>query len=223
MRSIYRGDLATRRGRANAWIDSLFIDHALLRLVWGNWGVVAPGLLYRGNHPTPGQLARAKRRFGLRSVINLRGATQNGSDALSREQAGRLGLVVVDVALSSGRAPPRETILALAEALRRAPAPALLHCKSGADRTAFAAAVFVLMEGGTVEAALRHMSLRHGHLRRSRAGVLDAVLLQFAHESEGRRTFLDWVATQYAADEVTRRFKSGGLAGFLHDRVLRRE
>jgi len=223
VRSIYRGDLATRRGRANAWIDSLFIDHALLRLVWGNWGVVVPGRLYRGNHPTPGQLARTTRRFGLRSVINLRGTTHSGSDALSREQAGRLGLVVIDVALSSGRGPPRETLVALAEALRTAPAPALLHCKSGADRTAFGAAVFVLLEGGTVAQAMRHMSLRHGHLRRSRAGVLDAVLLRYAEEGEGQVSFLDWVREHYDPDRITEQFRSSGLASFVNDRVLRRE
>src|SRR5258706_10342667 len=113
MESIFRGNLASRSGRALAWIDSLVIDHAALRLVWSNWAAVVPGRLYRSNHPTPGRLARAKRRFGLANLINLRGATTSGSDALSREQAGRLGLGFFDVPLSSGQAPPRETMLAL--------------------------------------------------------------------------------------------------------------
>jgi protein tyrosine phosphatase (PTP) superfamily phosphohydrolase (DUF442 family) len=223
LESIFRGNLASRRGRALAWIDSLFVDHAALRLVWSNWGVVVPGRMYRCNHPTPGRLARARRRFGLKSLINLRGATRSGSDALSREQAGRLGMAFFDVALSSGRAPPRATLLALAEAMARAPLPALLHCKSGADRAGFAAAVFLLLEGATVETALGQMSLRHGHLRRSRAGVLDAVLLRYGQENEGRGGFLDWVRTQYDPDAVTQAFKAGGLSGFVNDRVLRRE
>jgi protein tyrosine/serine phosphatase len=223
MESIFRGDLSSRRGRALAWIDSLFIDHAVLRLVWTNWGVVMPGEMYRANHPTPGGLARAKRRVGLRSVINLRGATGNGSDALSRAQAARLGLAFFDVPLSSGRAPPRETLRALAVALEAAPKPALVHCKSGADRAGFAAAVFTLLQGGDTAAALRQMSLRHGHLRRSRAGVLDAVLLAYRRDGEGRMGFRDWVESRYQPDEVTRAFKSGGLSEFLHDQVLRRE
>ncbi len=223
MESIFPGNLAARHGRLLAWIDSLFIDHAILRVLWSNWGEVVPGRLYRCNHPTPGRLARAKRRVGLASVINLRGATRSGSDALSREKAAGLGLAFFDVALSSGRAPPRETLHALAAALRAAPSPVLLHCKSGADRAGFAAAVAVLLEGGSSEAALRQMSLRHGHLRRSRAGVLDAVLLRYAAEAEGKKTFIDWVDTGYDPDTITRQFKSSGLAGFLHDRVLRRE
>ena len=223
MESIFPGDLAARHGRLLAWVDSLFVDLAVLRLVWGNWGVVVPGVLYRANHPTPGRLARARRRVGLKSVINLRGATRSGSDALSREQAGRLGMVFIDMALSSGRAPARETMVALADALRAAPKPALVHCKSGADRAGFAAAVFLLLEGAPVAVALGQLRLRYGHLRGSRAGVLDAVLLRFETEGEGRMDFLDWVRTRYDAEAITARFKSGGIGGFLHDRVLRRE
>ncbi len=84
MESVFRGDLSSRSGRALAWIDSLLVDHAALRLVWSNGAAVVPGRMYRSNHPTPGRLARAQRRLGLASVINLRGATRSGSDALSR-------------------------------------------------------------------------------------------------------------------------------------------
>ena len=223
MDSIFRGDLRTAGGRAVAWLDSMLVDHGVLRLVWGNWGVVVPGRMYRCNHPTPGRLARAKRRFGLRSLINLRGMTRSGSDALSREQAGRLGLAFFDVPLSSGQAPSRERLLALAAAFRAAPQPALLHCKSGADRAGFAGAVFVLLEGGSVRDAMRQMSLRHGHLRNSRAGVLDALLLRYQNDAEGRLGFLDWVANEYDPEAVTRGFKARGLEAMLQERILRRE
>ena len=222
MDSIYRGDLASPAGRARAWIDSLLIDHGLLRLVWSNWGTVAPGRLYRCNHPTPGRLARAARRHGLRSLINLRGATGNGSDALSRERAARLGLQFIDVPISSGQAPTRKQVLALAAALRSAPPPALLHCKSGADRAGFAAALFVLIEGGTTEAALRHLSLRFGHLRRSRAGVLDAFFLRYARDAEGKKPFLVWVREDYDPAMIAA-LPAGRLANFIGEKVLGQE
>lgn len=206
-----------------AWVDSLLIDHAALRLIWRNWGVVVPGVLYRSGHPTPGQLVRARRRVGLRSVINLRGTTRSGSDALSREQAGRLGLGFHDVALSSGRAPERDTLLRLAEALCAAEKPALLHCKSGADRAAFASAVFILLQGGSAADALAQLSLRHGHLRRSRAGILDAVLMRYQASAEGAIPFLDWVKSGYDPAVITAGFRAGGLSSFVQDRVLRRE
>ena len=223
MNSIFPGDLAAPRGRLLAWIDSLFVDHALLRLAWRNWGEVVPGVLYRANHPTPGGLARADRRVGLASVITLRGATAGGSGALSREAAERLGIAVIDAPLSSGRAPPRETLLSLAAALQAAPKPALVHCKSGADRAGFAAALFLLLHGTPTHIARAELSWRYGHLRRSRAGVLDAVLAAYAAEAEGRMGVLDWIKTGYDAEAITTRFNASGLAGLLHDRVLRRE
>ena len=42
MDTIYRGDLTTPAGRRNAWIDALFIDHAVFRLAWTNFAAVAP-------------------------------------------------------------------------------------------------------------------------------------------------------------------------------------
>ncbi len=223
MDSIFRGTLATPLGRTLAWVDSMLVDHGALRLLWSNGAAVVPGRLYRSNHPTPGRLARATRRLGLRSLINLRGATANGSDALSREQARRLGLEFYDVPLSSGHPPSRERVLVLVEALRAAAAPALVHCKSGADRAGFAAAVFLILQGVPVALALGQMSLRHGHLRGSRAGVLDAFLMCYAREAEGRKDFLDWVRDDYDAAALGRGFTAGGLAGFLQDRVLGRE
>jgi protein tyrosine/serine phosphatase len=223
MDSIFSGSLASRRGRLLAWIDSLFIDHAVLRVLWANWGVVVPGAVYRSNHPTPARLSRARRRHRIASVVNLRGATRSGSDALSRERAARLGLAFIDVPLSSGRAPSRETLLALVAALRNAPRPILIHCKSGADRAGLAAAVCLLLDGASADTALAQLSLRHGHLRRSRAGILDAVLLAYGRDGNGRLPFDEWVAAEYDPAAVTATFKSGGIVSILQDWILRRE
>jgi len=222
--NIYHGGLNTRAGRWRAWLDSLLVDHALLRLVWTNAGPVLPGRLYRCNHPLPFRLSALVRRWGIRSVLNLRGATGSGSDALSRERAGQLGLDFIDLPMSSGRAPPRERLLALIDALQTLREPALVHCKSGADRAGLAATVFLLLQGVPVaEAMRRQLSLRWGHLARSRAGVLDAMLRAYASEGEGRMGFADWVRELYDPAAVDAGFAAGRLASVLNDRVLRRE
>jgi len=224
MDSIFRGDLTTPGGRRVAWLDALFVDHAVFRLFWGNWAVVEPGVLYRCNHPTPGRLAALTRRHGLKTLINLRGAgARNGADALTREAAARLGLDLVDFSLQSRRAPTRADILRLAEIYRAMRAPALIHCKSGADRAGLAAGLFVLLNGGDAKAALRQLSLRFGHLSRSGAGVLDAFFLRYMAEAERRLPFLDWVRHGYDEAALRRDFQAHGLAGFINDRVLRRE
>jgi protein tyrosine/serine phosphatase len=223
MDTIYKGDLTTKAGRRNAWMDALFVDHAVLRILWTNFAAVEPGVLYRSNHPTPGNLAAFTKKVGLQSVINLRGQAKNGSDALSRDQAARLGLDFYDMALDSRGAPHRDRILRLAEIFATMRAPGLVHCKSGADRAGLAAGLFVLIKGGTTEAALKQLSLRFGHIKQSKTGILDAFFLTYAREAEGRKPFLDWVREDYDENPLRAAYKAGALAGFINDRLLARE
>lgn len=219
----FRGSLATRSGRVAAWRDSLFVDHAVFRAVWTNFAEVLPGRLYRSNHPTPGHLAAAAKRLGLRTLINLRGPRFCGSDALSREAAGRLGLVHVDMAFESRGAPHRDRILRFAGILQTLETPALMHCKSGADRAGLASGLAIVLSGGTAADALRQLSWRFGHFNRSRTGILDAFFVRYAEQAEGRIPFLQWVRDEYDEEALRRDFVAGGLSSFITDRVLRRE
>jgi protein tyrosine/serine phosphatase len=220
MDSIFRGDVTTARGRVLAWADSLFIDHAVFRLIWSNLAPVQPGVLYRSNHPTPERLRRLTRRYGLKTVINLRGKTQSGSDALSRDAAQRLGLDFHDMAMESRGAPQRDRILRLDGIYQSMRAPALVHCKSGADRAGLAAGLFVLFRGGTSQEALRQLSLRFGHVRQARTGILDAFFLTYQRKGEGHKSFIDWVRDDYDEAALRRDFHANGLASFINDWIL---
>jgi protein tyrosine/serine phosphatase len=223
MDSIFHGDLSTPRGRATAWVDSLFIDHALFRLVWSNLATVVPGRVYRCNHPTPQRLAAMTRRLGLKTLINLRGATRSGSYALSREAAEKLGLEFHDMAFESRGAPHRDRILRLHDIYTTMQTPAIMHCKSGADRAGLAAGLIILFEGGTAAQALRQLSLRFGHIKQAKTGILDAFFLRYQREAEGRKPFLDWVRQDYDEIELKRDFHANGLASFINDWVLAHE
>src|SRR5690606_20891035 len=114
--------------------------------------------LYRSNHPSPRQLRTAAKRFGIRTVINLRGMREScGSDALGREAATALGLVQIDAPLESRGAPHKDRVLRLAGIFREMKEPALLHCKSGADRTGLAAGLWLMLQGHPVEDAMRQL------------------------------------------------------------------
>lgn len=223
MNSIFRGDVDTAAGRTLAWIDALFIDHAIFRLVWSNLAAVAPGRLYRCNHPTPGRLARLVRRHGITTLINLRGQARNGSDALSRDAAHRLGLDFHDMALESRGAPQRDRILRLHGIYQTMRGPGLIHCKSGADRAGLAAGLFVLFQGGTAAQALQQLSWRFGHIRQAKTGILDAFFLRYQRDGEGRKPFLDWVQEDYDEEALRRDFRANGLASFVNDWVLAHE
>jgi protein tyrosine/serine phosphatase len=220
---MFAGDVSTPDGRRAAWLDSLLLDHGVFRTVWDNFAEVIPGKLYRCNHPTPGRLAALARRYGLRTLINLRGERRCGSDALSRDAARRLGLDHVDMAFESRGAPHRERILRFHAIYAAMAAPALVHCKSGADRAGLAAGLAVLFEGGSARDALRQLSWRFGHFRRSRTGVLDAFFLLYADVAEGRKAFLDWVRDDYDETILRARFRAHGLVSFLNDLVMARE
>ena len=223
MDTIFRGDLSTASGRLLAWMDALLVDHAIFRLAWSNFGAVSPGRLYRCNHPTPARLARLTRRLGLKTLINLRGRAGNGSDALSRDAAASLGLDFIDMALESRGAPQRDRILRLHDIYRSMRAPALLHCKSGADRAGLAAGLFLLFEGGSARDAMRQLSFRFGHIRAAKTGILDAFFLLWQREGEGRKPFLDWVREDYDEAALRRDFHANGLASFVNDWVLAHE
>lgn len=223
MDTIFKGDLQSRSGRLIAWVDALLVDHGVFRLGFANLAEVAPGRLYRTNHPTPGRLAKLVRRFGIQTLINLRGQAKNGSDALSRDAAARLGLDFVDMALESRGAPQRDRIVRLHGIYQTMRQPGLIHCKSGADRAGLAAALFILFEGGTADQALRQLSWRFGHVRASRTGILDAFFHRYAREGEGRKPFLTWVCEDYDEAALRRDFHANGLASFIDERLLHHE
>lgn len=195
----------------------------MLRLAWTNFAPVASGVLYRCNHPTPGRLRRLRRDIGLRTLINLRGVTQSGSYALSSDTAVRLGLEVHDIALESRGAPQVDRVLRLRDIYQSMARPALLHCKSGADRAGIAAALYILLHDGSSRAALEQLSWRYGHIRQSRTGVLDAFILRYRRDAEGRKPFLDWLTTDYDPVALSDEFRANGLASFVNDWVLARE
>ena len=205
------------------WRDSMVMVHARLRLAWSNFATVVPGKLYRSNHPTPGRLERLHARFGVRTLVNLRGKRDCGSDGLSRDAAARLGMDHIDMAFESRGAPHRERILRFYEMYQTMAFPALMHCKSGADRAGLASGLALMFEGGTAAEALGQLSLRFGHFGRASTGMLDAFFLHYQAVAEGRMGFVEWVRDEY--DEVALRggFRAGGVARFLNDAVLRRE
>lgn len=223
MDSIFNGDLSTTKGRLIAWADSLLIDHAFLRLPFSNLGTVIPGKVYRCNHPTPMRIRRLRRRLGLTTIINLRGVTGTGSYHLSRDAALKAGMAYHDLSLESRGAPHRDRIMKLHAIYKALPGPALLHCKSGADRAGLAAGLCILFDGGSAAQALGQLSLRYGHIKQAKTGILDAFFLRYQRDGEGRKTFFQWLEEDYDEAALRRDFHANGLASFIDGWVLAHE
>jgi protein tyrosine/serine phosphatase len=223
MGALASNDLTTPRQRLYANLDMLFLDHAVLRFVWTSRVEVAPGL-YRSNQPMPFQLAREARR-GTRTIINLRGARVCGSYALEAEACRRHGLTLIDFPVNSRDVPKRETLLAARDLFARIEYPALMHCKSGADRAGLMSVLYLVMQKGEpVSKALRHLSWRFGHVRQAKTGILDFFFERYLDYAKTHPVdFTTWALTVYDPAEVKSHFMSQWWANLVVDKLLRRE
>ncbi len=227
-KALWESDLAAPGARFRAWLNMMAVDHGILRVLYLNLHRVGDRA-WRSAQPTPRQIERLARR-GLRSVIFLRGGVLFGSYALERETCRRLGLDFRRSVLRSRGLPSREELRDLRALMEEVETPVLFHCKSGADRAGFMAALWMIhMEGASVETASRQLSLRYGHLNRGPTGVLDRFFAAAA-EAEARGVpFEEWVETEYDRDAMLAAFKSrrrgplGRIAGWVTDRLLKRE
>ncbi len=215
--------LDTQQARSAAWWDMQVNDHGFLRRFWTNLTEIAPGI-WRSNQPSPRQLEGLAER-GIKTVINLRGASQWGSYHLERDACARLGMKLIDFRLRSRDLPSIEDIHALHEVYQTAQTPLLMHCKSGADRAGMGATLYMLLiEECTPDVALEQLSFKFLHIKAAKTGILDHMIEDFAasHAKTGI-AFLDWVDTEYDRTALTASFKQSSLASFFADKILRRE
>jgi protein tyrosine/serine phosphatase len=123
-----------------------------------NFGTVEPGRVYRSSQPSPLLLRwLVSRDPGLRSVVNLSGATPGYESAF----AARHGLRLFSFDFSAS-APPSEAELQRLIAVLTDPdnQPVLVHCRHGVDRTGFGVALYrIRAQGWPVGRALREMGL----------------------------------------------------------------
>jgi protein tyrosine/serine phosphatase len=163
-----------RRSRSKLWmiraiapVSFLLAFGAYLALIniSGNFHPVVAGELYRSAQPTPARIAAYKSKYGIATIVNLRG--ENGRHAWYRDEIAasrRLGIAHVDFRMSAKHELSRERAAELLSILKTARKPILIHCHSGSDRSGLAAAVYLAATGHGEDAAEAQLSWRFGHL-----------------------------------------------------------
>lgn len=200
--------LNSRAGRLRAWLHFYFKDHQLLRVYWWNLIQIAPGF-WRSNQPSPGRLARYKD-MGIRTVVSLRGKMPHSFNLFEAEACTELGLEFHHLpGVTARELRPAKTILRVVDDIAKLPRPLVFHCKSGADRTGFIAAiVLILIEGVPVAEAAEQLAAKHIHFKRSKSGVLDHVFRVYLKDvAPTGLGFREWLETGYDPQAIEADFK----------------
>ena len=121
-----------------------------------------------------------------------------------------LGLTLVTVGLQARLAPEKQQVVALFDAFRSMDRPFLMHCKSGADRAGFAAALYIMAyEGATVAQARKQLSWKYLHFKASKTGILDHIIDLFEHATTNTPIGVeDWFRHHYDPDSAMTSFRS---------------
>ena len=217
-------DLTTPIGRVKAYADYLWKDHAYLRLGFSNAHWISDELV-RTNQPWPHQLAAWKAQ-GIKTVINLRGGFDASFHALEKDACERLGLKMVDFVITSREVPSRERVLGAKRLFETLEYPALMHCKSGADRAGIMSVLYMhFRKGKTIREAMDQLHLRYLHVKQGKTGVLDYTFERYLAEGEPKgQSFLDWVMSDaYDEAAIKADFRAQMWGRLLTEGILKRE
>ena len=217
-------DLSTPKGRTATYLDYLWKDHAYLRLGFSNAHWISDELV-RTNQPWPHQLAEWKQR-GIKTVINLRGGFDASFHALEKDACERLGLKLVDFTITSREVPSRARVHGAKELFETIEYPALMHCKSGADRAGIMSVFYMhFRKGLPIREALDQLSLRYLHVKQGKTGVLDYTFERYLAEGEPKgQSFLEWVDSDaYDEAAIKADFRAQMWGRLLTEGVLKRE
>jgi hypothetical protein len=174
----------------------------------GNLGIVDAGLVIRSAQPTD-HLPNWIRDYRIRSILNLRGGGPADwwyVDEVKTAQADAVSLY--DFPMSATRRPTRRQLLVLIDTLRSCPYPLLIHCKSGADRTGLATALYLMVRRGIPpDQAEGAFTIEHGHFPICGPEHLHEPLKEYAAWLVARGLdhspdrFRDWVKNDYRSPD----------------------
>ncbi|MCK0149184.1 tyrosine-protein phosphatase [Marivita sp. S6314] len=197
LRRSFGKDITDPRARRWSTFHYHVFDHAFLRTFWTNFFEIAPGV-YRSNQPTHARFEKYAA-MGIKTVVNLRGEDKYAHYLFEKETCDALGLTLLNAKLQARSAVSRKKIVHVIDTLRQAEKPFVFHCKSGADRAGFVAALYLMIfEGQPVTEARKMLSLKYIHLDFTATGVQDYILDVYeARITRSPIGFEDWIRTEY--------------------------
>ena len=209
--------------RKQAQREALWGDHGFLRLYVRNRHELGGGM-FRENQPSAKRV-KLWADEGIKTVINLRGQSPKGFYILEREACERYGLTLYNFRMFSRDTHTAYKIRAVRELFDRIEYPAVIHCKSGADRVGIMSVLYRHFKmGDPIEKAAEQLSMKYGHFKSGKTGMLDFFFDDYlAYNAQTPTSFMDWVETIYDPADVKARFKAGKVGSLVTEDILKRE
>ena len=159
------------------------------------------------------------------TIVNLRGHSDKGYYALEKEACEQHGITLVDFRMYSRDTPNKTRLHGLRELFASIEYPALMHCKSGADRTGITGVLYKHFHlGEPIEDAVEQLDLKYLHMSAGKTGMLDFFFNDYIEYAKtGDLSFMDWVDQVYDPADVKARFMSSWIGNILSEKVFRRE
>ncbi|MEO0465241.1 MAG: protein tyrosine phosphatase [Pseudomonadota bacterium] len=217
-------DLATADGRARARRELIWGDHGFLRLRFQNLHQISDEM-YRANQPSPEHIAAHAADRGIKTIINLRGVSSKGYYLLEKEACAAHGIELVDFQAFSRDTPSRYVLFGARDLFEQIAYPALMHCKSGADRAGLMSVLYMhFRKGLPISQAKDQLSLKYLHVRQGKTGMLDYFFERYlADTASAPKSFTQWAAEDYDRHQIKAEFLGRTEAKLNIDRLLRRE
>jgi protein tyrosine phosphatase (PTP) superfamily phosphohydrolase (DUF442 family) len=160
-----------------------------------------PGRLYRSAQMDGDELRETIRRYGIKTVINLRGPADKKTWYQDEVAACReLGVKHGNVNMSATRLPKPNEVRETIEFIEQSPEPILFHCLSGADRSGWAGALFLILKDKRPvrEAVDAQLNWHYGHIP---VGGTESMgrFFDLYFERGGGKDFRSWALDAYPA------------------------
>jgi protein tyrosine/serine phosphatase len=130
-----------------------------------NFHVVVENEVYRSGQLSADEIAEYKDKYGIKSILNLRGQKLNKDWYVAEiAESKRLGIEHIDFRMSAKQELDEKQLKELLDVMKNAPKPMLIHCMSGSDRTGLAAAFYLAgVKKAPEEVSESQLSVYYGH------------------------------------------------------------
>jgi len=205
--------------KLKSYIYALFVEHSILNIFWKNFHKVDEDV-YRSAQMNPYTLKKYIKKYNLKTIITFRqDINKSPLSQMEKKICEEMGVNFVRIGLTSRKLPKKQKLQQLKEAFENYPKPMLMHCKAGADRTSLGSFLYLYWNGKIEEAKKQFSFFKFGHIKNSKAGIIDYCAEKFLESKE--TDIIKWCEEN--REKLQKEFKPQGFWSFVNDKVLGRE